>query len=332
MVVRIIGPYRSLMNVGESILAKNKPIYVESTIRTDIETLWRYTQTPELHEQWDLRFTKIAYLPKKTEDEPQRFLYETKIGFGLSIAGEGESLGTTEKDDTKTSILKFWTDNPISLIREGSGFWRYVPGEAGIRFFTRYDYQTRFGPLGKWLDRFVFRPLMGWATAWSFDALRLWIEKGIHPRLSFMRSLSELLCWSVLAFTWIYQGLFPKLLYPETGELQLLQATQLFPGNESQVLIGVGACEIAFGILFFLLGRKQRKALYLWNLILLVLLSLGALGQPIIFVEPFNPVTLNLSMIALSVIGLLSLPDLPNASACLRKPAPDHDKNEEKGM
>ncbi|MGG1662083.1 DoxX-like family protein [Brevibacillus sp. NRS-1366] len=302
-------------------MAKNKPIYVESTIHTDIETLWKYTQTPELHEQWDLRFTKISYLPKKAEAEPQRFLYQTNIGFGISISGEGESVGTTERDETKTSVLKFWSDNAISLIREGSGFWRYVPGEDGIRFFTRYDYQTRFGTIGRWFDRMLFRPMMGWATAWSFDALRLWVEKGIHPKLSLLRSLTELISWSVLGFIWIYQGLFPKLLYPQTGELQLLQATHLFHGYEQLALFFVGAGEIGFGLLFFLVGRKRRKALYLWNLCLLVFLGLGALSQPNVFVEPFNPVTLNLSMMALSLSGIINLTDLPNANACLRKPA-----------
>ncbi|WP_232699130.1 DoxX-like family protein [Brevibacillus daliensis] len=304
-------------------MTKNKPIYVESTIRTDIETLWKYTQTPELHEQWDLRFTKISYLPKKTEAEPQRFLYQTNIGFGLSISGEGKSVGTTERDETKTSVLKFWSDNAISLIREGSGFWRYVPSEDGIRFFTRYDYQTRFGTMGRWLDRMLFRPMMGWATAWSFDALRLWIEKGIHPKLSFLRALTELICWSILAFIRMYQGLFPKLLYPQTRELQLLQATQLFQGYEQLVLFFVGAGEIGFGLLFFLVGRGRRKALYLGNLFLLVFLGLGALSQPNVFVEPFNPVTLNICMMALSVIGILNLTNLPNAYACLRKPTTD---------
>jgi len=301
-------------------LAKNKPIYVESTIRTTIETLWNYTQTPELHEQWDLRFSKISYLPKKTEDEPQRFLYQTNIGFGISISGKGESVGTTEKDETKTSVLKFWSDNPISLIREGAGFWRYVPYEEGIRFFTRYDYQTRFGSMGRWLDRLLFRPLMGWATAWSFDALRLWLEKGIHPNISLWRSLTELICRIIPAFIWIYQGLFPKLLYPHTGELQLLQATHLFAGYEQLALLFVGVGEICFGLLFAFAGRSWRKALYLWNMILLVALGLGALAEPSVLVDPFNPVTLNLGMMALSVCGMLSLPDLPNASACLRKP------------
>lgn len=41
---------------------KQKPIYVEINIASDIETLWEYTQNPHLHKEWDLRFSDITYL------------------------------------------------------------------------------------------------------------------------------------------------------------------------------------------------------------------------------------------------------------------------------
>jgi hypothetical protein len=46
-------------------------IYVEIFIRGQLDDVWEKTQTPELHQRWDLRFTKIAYLPLT---QPQRFL------------------------------------------------------------------------------------------------------------------------------------------------------------------------------------------------------------------------------------------------------------------
>ncbi|MGZ9585717.1 DoxX-like family protein [Paenibacillus marinisediminis] len=299
-----------------------KPIYVETNLHTDMDTLWTYTQTPDIHQQWDLRFTTIEYLPKQAEEDPQRFLYTTNIGFGLSIAGEGESVGTSERGGTKTSVLKFWSDNPISLIKEGAGYWKYVPCDecGGIRFFTRYDYDTRFGLLGRLLDRCLFRPIMGYATAWSFDALRLWLEKGIHPKQSLRQSITELLCWCVLSFIWIYQGLFPKLIYPDAGELAILQGTGLFPGFEPIVLGIVGAAEIVFGLLFICSRPTWRRWLYGLNILLLIGLFVGTISQPQLYVEPFNPITLNIGMIALSAIGLLSLPDLASAGVCLRKP------------
>jgi hypothetical protein len=168
-------------------------IYVETFVRGDAARLIEATQTPQLHERWDLRFTKIEYLPRDGAAD-QRFLYKTRIGFGIEICGVGETTGSVaQPDGTHVSGLRFWSDDPRSLIFSGNGYWRYVPERDGVRFLTYYDYRTRFGAAGAMFDRAFFRPLLGWATAWSFDALRLWIERGIEPelakRLTLLRAL-----------------------------------------------------------------------------------------------------------------------------------------------
>ena len=76
-----------------------KPIYVEIAIQAPLEELWRLTQSPDLHQRWDLRFTRIAYLPRPDPGEPQRFRYETRIGFGLAVSGEGETAGERDLAD-----------------------------------------------------------------------------------------------------------------------------------------------------------------------------------------------------------------------------------------
>jgi len=203
-----------------------KPIYVEIPIRAPLEELWRLTQTPDLHQRWDLRFTRIAYLPRPDPAGPQRFLYETRIGFGLAVAGEGETVGERDLvDGTRSSALRFWSEDPKSLIREGSGYWKYVPDGGAIRFLTRYDYAPRFGPPGRWLDALLFRPLLGWATAWSFDRLRRWLEDGLRPEAALRQALVHAVARAALGLIWIYQGLVPKLLAPERGELAILGAT-----------------------------------------------------------------------------------------------------------
>ncbi|MDX6475213.1 MAG: hypothetical protein QOH95_724 [Gaiellaceae bacterium] len=165
------------------------PIYVEALVRAPLEEVWRVTQLPGLHQRWDLRFSRIDYLPR-AEGEPQRFLYATRLGLGLELHGEGESVGDKDAPDgSRTSALTFGSADPRSLIRQGSGYWRYVPTADGTRFITRYDYETRFGTPGRLLDRFLFRPLLGWATAWSFDRLRLWLEDGVTPEASLRRLL-----------------------------------------------------------------------------------------------------------------------------------------------
>jgi hypothetical protein len=102
-------------------------IYVEIPIHANMDELWEKTQNPELHQRWDLRFSQIEYLPRQA-DELQKFLYRTRVGFGLKIDGQGESVGERDGDGgARTSSLKFWSEDPKSLIKTGSGYWKYVP-------------------------------------------------------------------------------------------------------------------------------------------------------------------------------------------------------------
>ena len=283
---------------------KEYGIYVEIPIKTSLEQLWAHTQTPVLHEQWDLRFSTIEHLPKESEEEPQRFLYTTKIGFGLKISGKGESFGLKEgRKGTSASSLKFWSDEWLSLITAGSGYWKYVPQEESIRFLTWYDYEVRFGWWGRQFDRWLFRPLIGWGTAWSFDCLRLWLEDGVRPAVSLKNALSLLVIRLTLALVWIYQGVVPKLLYPHSGELELLRNSGLFTGFEAKLLQGIGVGEVLFGALFLLSASRR---LHWLNVMALLVLGLGALGsQPHIFVAPFNPFAVNVALIGLSAVALL---------------------------
>lgn len=297
---------------------KRKAIYVESLIQADIDQLWIYTQEPDYHQQWDLRFSEIRYLPLDEPNAPQRFLYRTKIGFGISIAGMGESVRAVEgKDGERTSSLKFWSDQKLSLISEGRGYWQYTPTQQGIQFKTKYDYETRFGRLGSLLDLF-FRPIMGWATAWSFDCLRIWLEKKIHPVSLLRQAIVHWLIRFVLALVWIYQGLIPKLLFPQYGELQLLEQSRLFQGMEETILIAVGGLEIGFGA--FILLWSPRWLYYLHIMLLLALSFISFQSDPTTWLAPFNPFTLNILLIVLSVIYLTIDSFVPKASRCRRKP------------
>lgn len=294
-------------------------IYVESRIHGPMDELWRLTQTPGPHVLWDLRFTHIDYLPRADEAEPQRFLYVTRIGFGLSIQGNGETVGQRDgANGERTSALKFWSEDPKSLIREGAGYWRYVPTKDGLRFFTSYEYRVRFGALGRSFDAFVFRPLIGWATAWSFDRLRLWIEKGIHPASSLQFSLIHVIARVSLSFVWLYQGAIPKLLYRHVDELVMIQQSGVSAAIAPYVLQVVGWAEVIFALVI-LFWFHQR-----WPLILTIILMIGATGGVMVnsaqfLVAAFNPASLNLLMVALALVGLLASRDLPSARRCLRR-------------
>lgn len=176
----------------------SRPLYVEACIRTDLDALWEATQDPARHQRWDLRFTEIQYL-RSPDAGPQQFRYGVRV-LGIRLSGTGVCTGERRRaDGSRTSALRFASPHPLSLLAEGSGYWRYVPtdggdgagGSAGVRFLTGYDYRPRWGRCGRFADRVLFRPLMGWATAWSFDRLRLWLERGATPEQLRRRALAE---------------------------------------------------------------------------------------------------------------------------------------------
>jgi hypothetical protein len=295
------------------------PIYVEIPIRAALDRIWLLTQTPELHERWDLRFTSIKYLPR-VEGESQRFLYETRIGFGLKISGQGETVGEANNPDgTRTSALKFWSEHPLSLISKGSGYWQYEPDNDVVNFRTKYDYSVRNGLLGKCLD-LVFKPLLGWATAWSFDSMRLWAEKEILPEQSRAFGLIHLVSRCALAFIWFYHGLVPKILYPSTGEVEITVASGFPRAWATQFNVAAGVAECLFAVLLVVFWRS-RLLLGIQIPVLLALLVPIALSQPMILAEPFQPLTLNLAMCALAASGVVVSKNLPTARNCLRRPA-----------
>jgi hypothetical protein len=292
-------------------------IYVETRVRGDLEELWQRTQDPALHERWDLRFSEIDYLPRRGAG-PQRFRYETRVGFGLRIGGEGESTGSRDGlGGERTSALKFWSDDPMSLIREGSGYWRYVPTDDGVRFLTWYDYRTRFGLSGRIMDCLLFRPLMGWATAWSFDRLRLWIEKGIDPGLSMQRSLVHAAARLALAFVFLYQGFVPKLLYRHPSELAMLSDAGLSTEAAGRIVTAVGFVELALGAVVLTAWRARWPFALIFALMPIALVAVSV-ASPSTLAAAFNPVTLNVAVAALAITAWLTSADLPSASRCLR--------------
>lgn len=305
-------------------------IYVEIPIRACMEELWDKTQNPQLHQRWDLRFSQIEYLPRPA-DGPQRFLYRTRIGVGLKIDGRGESTGTRDGEKgERTSSLKFWSDDRKSLIETGSGYWKYVPvsteylqsddadSRSTIRFFTWYDYQTRFGVLGRLIDQFCFRPLLGWATAWSFDRLRLWIEKGIPPETSRDRAMVYTLARGATTFIWLYHGLVPKLLYHDRIELDLMSRITPVAWVRTGTTFA-GVLELGFAFLLILLWR-QSWLLWVTMVLMLAGIPIVACTSPEYLHAAFNPVTLNISLAAFAAIALVARRDLASAAHCLRKP------------
>ena len=215
----------------------------------------------------------------------------------------------------RSSALTFASAEPWSIIREGNGYWKYIPAADGIRFLTRYDYQTRFGVAGAMFDRLVFRPLMGWATAWSFDRLRLWLESRVDPALALRQTVVHAVARVSMAAIFAYQGVVPKLLNRHPDEIAMLQDAGVGASLAPAVAAAIGMSEIAVA-LALLLAWHRRWPAWLILAAMMVATAVVGVGSPRFFAAAFNPVTLNLAVAALAAIDLLVLDHVPSASRC----------------
>ena len=140
-------------------------------------------------------------------------------------------------------------------------------------------------------------------------------ETSLPETLRFVIKVSNFL----IALTWLYHGLVPKLMFMETGELEMLTASGLFTGFEKEGVYAAGIAEILFGLVFLFFGR-WRILHYLNIFSLLALGGIALVAKPEVFLAPFNPATTSFGVIGLSVIVLSLLKFIPSAANCKRKP------------
>lgn len=107
----------------------------------------------------------------------------------------------------------------------------------------------------------------------------------------------------VLGFSWIYHGLFPKLLFLAPLELEMSGSIGLSESNTLLLIRFAGISEVIFGALLLLFYRKVLL-IYLNVFGLLALLAFVLVMTPHLMVEAFNPVTTNLPLLVLSLILL----------------------------
>jgi len=286
-----------------------------------MDALWDATQEPALHRRWDVRFGEIEYLPM-VDGEPRQFRYATTVAPGLTIAGTGESLGERDRPDgSRWSGLKFWANDWRSLIDAGAGYWRYVPTDDGIRFLTRYDYRPRWGRFGEWLDRVLCRPIFGWATAWSFDRLRIWLEEGTPPEQSRNQAVAHAAAVAGVAGTWVYHGLVPKLWKVDADELPFWTALGAGTLVARAAVRATGVAEIAFGAAT--VQSSGRRWPFVATVVAMPALAIGAgVTDRRLLTKAFNPVSLNWATGALAVVALATRSGRPSGRIPLRS-APD---------
>ena len=148
-----------------------RKIVVDAIIPQPVTVVWERTQTPDLHLAWDIRFTHIDYLDQIDERGFRLMDYRTRVGFGIEVAGTGRYLQNTPPHH---STFEFGSRDWKSIITKGRGIWQYEPCAEGTYFKTVYDYDVRYGPVGRLIDGVLFRRLMQLATEWGFETLRQW--------------------------------------------------------------------------------------------------------------------------------------------------------------
>ncbi|MBA2717752.1 MAG: DoxX-like family protein [Chloroflexi bacterium] len=295
-------------------------IFVETDLACGPDDLWQRAADPVQHERWDLRFTGIAYAAPPAAGDPQRFDYTTRLAFGIAIRGQGETIAERDRPDgSRVSALRFWSGDRLSLIREGRGYWLLSPTAEGVRFRTIYDYDTRFGALGRLIDRIAFRPLIGWATAWSFDRLRLWLERGIDPGTSARLALVHGLARVGIAAIFAWHGLVPKLLGPDVIERRMMADAGFATDAAVRALMGLGVAELVMAVALLLTWHRAGLALVALGFSV-VATTLVAATSPAVLGAAFTPVTLNLGLGLLAAIDLLTLDGIPSAGRCRRRP------------
>jgi len=110
----------------------------------------------------------------------------------------------------------------------------------------------------------------------------------------------------IISFSWLYHGIFPKLVH--IAPLEKAMTASIGLSNELSYLVtkSAGVGEVIFGVLFFIFYRN--KTIVLLNIIgLSGLLCFVAILQPLLLIEAFNPVTTNIALIGFSLILLVEL-------------------------
>jgi hypothetical protein len=159
---------------------------------------------------------------------------------------------------------------------------------------------------------------MGWATAWSFDRLRLWLEDGLDPRIAVRQTAIHVVARTALALVFAYQGLVPKLLFRHADEITLMAASGIPLRWSGAAVAALGIAELALAAA--LLVRWSRTWPAWVCLAAMPLASLDvAMRSAHFFEAAFNPFSLNLSVAAVAAIDLVVMAGVPSAGRCRRR-------------
>ena len=110
----------------------------------------------------------------------------------------------------------------------------------------------------------------------------------------------------LIGLSWIYHGIFPKLLQVAPLEKAMTATIGLSSDHSWLLTKAAGVGEVIFGVVL-IIWYQNRALIWLSILGLCGLLMFVMVMMPVVLLEAFNPVTTNLPLIGLSLILLNQL-------------------------
>src|SRR5690606_15050879 len=106
--------------------------------------------------------------------------------------------------------------------------------------------------------------------------LARWIELGEKPATQYRRFFGYYLLCFLFSFTWLYQGLVPKVLMKHPLEIDMLmKLSPLTYGQASTAIFWVGILEMMIGLVFLM--PKMQPLLLKAQILVFPLLTLSAI-------------------------------------------------------
>lgn len=107
-----------------------------------------------------------------------------------------------------------------------------------------------------------------------------------------------------VALIWITEGIFPKILFQQAMELNVVAASGLVPFDPSLFLVILGVAQAVSGVLALVLrGRLLLWLLYCQAAALVVLPLLVSVQDPLLWFHPFGPMTKNIPIIVGTLVA-----------------------------
>jgi hypothetical protein len=112
---------------------------------------------------------------------------------------------------------------------------------------------------------------------------------------------------AAVGFVWVYHGAIPKLIYQHKDELALMCQAGVPFESAATLVQWIGWAEILVGLAVFL-GIPSVRWPFILTIVFGIVTTVGvAVQSPHFLIAAFNPVSLNVLLIAMSTVGLLSL-------------------------